>query len=107
MPKIILQPLVENAIQHGIWEKKDKKGVICIRGYEENGTVYVQVSDDGVGMDAQTLSHVMDGTIASSGSSYGVKNVHARLQLMFGEAYGLSFESQKGEGTCVTVRFPK
>ena len=107
VPKIILQPLVENAIQHGIWEKKDKKGVICIRGYEENGTVYVQVSDDGVGMDAQTLSHVMDGTIASSGSSYGVKNVHARLQLMFGEAYGLSFESQKGEGTCVTVRFPK
>ena len=43
----------------------------------------------------------------SSGSSYGVKNVHARLQLMFGEAYGLSYESREGEGTCVTVRFPK
>ena len=107
VPKIILQPLVENAIQHGIWEKKDKKGMIRIRGYEENGTVYVQVADDGIGMDAQTLSQVMDGTIASSGSSYGVKNVHARLQLMFGEAYGLSFESREGEGTCVTVRFPK
>lgn len=107
VPKIILQPLVENAIQHGIWEKKGKKGSIRIWGYEEAGDVCVKVIDDGIGMDEQTLSRVMDGTISSSGSSYGVKNVHARLQLMFGESYGLSFESREGEGTCVTVRFPK
>ena len=107
VPKIILQPLVENAIQHGIWEKPEKRGTIRIWGYEESGIACIKVIDDGIGMDANTLSHVMDGKIASSGSSYGVKNVHARLQLMFGEAYGLSYESREGEGTCVTVRFPK
>lgn len=106
VPKILLQPLVENAIQHGIWEKKDKKGTIRIWGYEEDGAVCVKVIDDGAGMDAETLAHVMDRNPSGSGSGYGVKNVHARLQLMFGEAYGLSYESREGEGTCVTVRFP-
>ncbi len=67
----------------------------------------MKVIDDGIGMDEQTLCHVMDGTLASTGSSYGVRNVHARLQLMFGEQYGLTYESKEGEGTCVTVRFPR
>lgn len=107
VPKIILQPLVENAIQHGIWEKKEKKGTIRIWGGEEEGVVCVKVIDDGIGMDAGKLAHVMDGTLKSSGSSYGIRNVHARLQLMFGEEYGLSYESKEGEGTCVTIRFPK
>lgn len=107
VPKIILQPLVENAISHGIWEKKSKQGTIRVLGYEENDqTVCIKVMDDGVGMDADTLSKVMTGSIKTSGSSYGVKNVHARLQLMFGEEYGLSYESKEGEGTCVTIRIP-
>lgn len=107
VPKIILQPLVENAISHGIWEKKSKQGTIRVLGYEENDqTVCIKVMDDGVGMDADTLSKVMTGSIQTSGSSYGVKNVHARLQLMFGEEYGLSYESKEGEGTCVTIRIP-
>ncbi len=67
----------------------------------------MKVIDDGIGMDEQTLCHVMDGTLAGTGSSYGVRNVHARLQLMFGEQYGLTYESKEGEGTCVTVRFPR
>lgn len=107
VPKIILQPLVENAIQHGIWEKKDKKGTIRIEGTEAGGIVSLKVMDDGVGMDSETLAHVMDGSLASSGSSYGVKNVHARIRLMFGEEYGLSYMSTPGQGTCVTVRFPR
>lgn len=107
VPKIILQPLVENAISHGIWEKKEKSGTIRIEGYEENGTVYLFVKDDGVGMDSDTLSHVMDGSLESSGSSYGVKNVNARIKLMFGEEYGLSFESSPGQGTTVMLRFPR
>lgn len=107
VPKIILQPLVENAIQHGIWEKKEKSGRILIRGYEQAGKAYVQILDDGIGMDEHTLAHVMDGSLRTTGSSYGVKNVHARLQMMFGEEYGLSYQSREGEGTCVTLCFPK
>ena len=107
VPKIILQPLVENALQHGIWEKREKKGTIRIWGYAEGNTACVKVIDDGIGMDEQTLEHVMDGTLTGSGSSYGVRNVHARLQLMFGEKYGLTYKSKEGEGTCVTVRFPR
>ena len=107
VPKIMLQPLVENAIQHGIWEKPEKRGTIRILGGEKDGVVWVRVMDDGAGMDSGTLEHVMDGTITSTGSGYGIRNVHARLQLMFGEEYGLSYESREGEGTCVTIRFPK
>ncbi len=107
VPKIMLQPLVENAIQHGIWEKPEKRGTIRILGGERDGVVCVRVMDDGAGMDSGTLEHVMDGTITSTGSGYGIRNVHARLQLMFGEEYGLSYESREGEGTCVTIRFPK
>jgi len=106
VPKIILQPLVENAIHHGIWKKKEKKGSIRIWGYEEGKTVHIKIIDDGAGMDADTLSRILDGSLSTTGSSYGVKNVHARLSLMFGEEYGLSYESKEGQGTCVTIRFP-
>lgn len=108
VPKIILQPLVENAIQHGIFEKKGKAGTVTVRGFmDEEGIINLTVEDDGVGMDEETLCHVLDGTIRSSGSSYGVKNVDARIRLMFGETYGLSYESRPNVGTKVTLRFPK
>ncbi|MDO4284567.1 MAG: sensor histidine kinase [Eubacteriales bacterium] len=106
VPKIILQPLVENGILHGIREKKDKSGKIRITGGLQGGDVCLQVIDDGVGMSEEELAHVMDGSHSESGSGYGVRNVHARLRLMFGEAYGLTYESAAGEGTCVTVRIP-
>lgn len=106
VPKIILQPLVENAILHGIWEKKEKTGTIRIKGFWEENDVCVQIIDDGIGMDDQLLAEVMAGTVSASGSNYGVKNVHARIQLMFGEGYGLFYTSEKGKGTCVTIRFP-
>lgn len=108
VPKIILQPLVENAILHGIFEKKEKQGTITITGALEKGDIIrLTVADDGIGMDEETLSHVFDGSSRSSGSSYGVKNVNARIALMFGDAYGLTYESQPGKGTRVTLRFPK
>ncbi|HIS32518.1 MAG TPA: sensor histidine kinase [Candidatus Limivivens intestinipullorum] len=107
VPKIILQPLVENAILHGIWEKKDKRGSIRIRGRQEAGSVFLDVEDDGRGMDEETLRRIQSGKIPSSGSGYGVRNVHARLQLMFGAEYGLTFQSKEGLGTCVTVKIPK
>lgn len=107
VPKIILQPLVENAISHGIWEKESKQGCIRIIGYQESPELAcIKVIDDGVGMSAETMEHMMDGTIQTSGSSYGVKNVHARIQLMYGEIYGIAYESAQGKGTCATIRFP-
>ena len=108
VPKIILQPLVENAIVHGIFEKKGKQGTIKISGWlEPDNMIRLVIEDDGIGMTAETLSHVLDGTIRSTGSGYGVKNVNARIKLMFGEAYGLTYESREGDGTKVTICFPK
>lgn len=108
VPKIILQPLVENAMVHGIFEKKGKQGTIKITGsVDAQNVICLTVEDDGIGMDEKTLKHIMDGTIRSTGSSYGVRNVHARLALMFGEPYGLTYESSPGVGTRVILRFPK
>lgn len=107
VPKITLQPLVENAIIHGIFEKKDKQGTIKIRGcMEEDRTVCLTVEDDGVGIDDETLRHILDGSIRSQGSGYGIRNVNARIQMMFGEEYGLFYESEVGKGTRITIRFP-
>lgn len=106
VPKIILQPLVENAILHGICEKECKKGVVHILGYEKDNIVYIKVIDDGIGMDEKTLKNIMKEKNTTMGSGYGVKNVHARLQLLFGEKYGLSFESKEYVGTSVTICFP-
>lgn len=107
VPKIILQPLIENAIIHGILKKKEKQGVIRITGFlDEGNVVCITIEDDGVGMDEETLYHVLDGSIRSRGSSYGIKNVNARIRIMFGEEYGLFYDSKKGEGTKITLRFP-
>lgn len=107
VPKIILQPLVENAIIHGILEKKEKQGIIRITGFLDKGNVVcITVEDNGVGMDEEMLRHILDGSIRSRGSSYGIKNVNARIRIMFGEEYGLFYESKKGEGTKITLRFP-
>lgn len=108
VPKIILQPLVENAIVHGIFEKKGKQGTIKITGrLETEHIICLTVEDDGMGMDEETLRQIMDGTIRSSGSGYGVRNVNARIELMFGEGFGLTYESCLSKGTRVTLRFPK
>lgn len=107
VPKIILQPLVENAIIHGIFEKKEKQGTIKISGcLDEDRTVRLRVEDDGAGIDEETLRHILDGSIRSRGSGYGIRNVNARIQMMFGEEYGLFYESEPGKGTRITIRFP-
>ncbi len=104
---LILQPLVENAIYHGI-KYKGSKGKITIRGVGEEQWIILQVSDDGNGMDEETLANIMDKSKAKEGTGgVGVYNVHTRLQLYYGEAYGLHFESAPGEGTTVTVTIPR
>lgn len=108
IPKITLQPLVENAILHGILEKKEKSGRIRITGGRKEGenTVWLAVSDDGIGMSEQTIKSIWYGTVETEGSGYGLKNIQRRLVLLFGERCGLSFESEEGKGTKAIVTIP-
>lgn len=99
---LILQPLVENAIMHGINERDDKKGIIRIVAYEDIESIIFKVEDNGVGMSEETLSSLQEGR----STGYGVRNVDERLKLRFGDEYGLTYVSKENEGTQVTVRIP-
>jgi two-component system, sensor histidine kinase YesM len=112
--KITLQPLVENAIYHGIKEI-DGRGRISIKGEKRDDTIVFTVQDNGRGMEAEKLrllnSALKDpfqeqGRHARGGMGVGIRNVHARLMLYFGEDYGLSCESRRREGTTITILFP-
>lgn len=105
--KLTLQPLVENAIYHGI-KNSGRSGHLIISGYETKNYAVVTVRDDGIGMDETTLENILvERKHDLNKSSLGVCNVHQRLQLYFGKDYGLSFESEKGIGTVVKVKIPK
>ena len=103
---LIIQPIVENAIYHGI-KPKGGKGLIQITGRIWEDDIILEVEDDGVGISKEGLAHIFDRSRErenEKGSGVGVYNVHLRLKLYYGEAYGLSFESTEGVGTKVTMR---
>jgi two-component system sensor histidine kinase YesM len=102
--KVTLQPLVENSILHGIIEKPGKRGRIQVSGAPVNGDISVHVEDDGVGMAAESLATLLDPARGRK-SGFGVRNIHERFRLFYGEGYGLSYESAPGAGTRVTIRF--
>jgi two-component system sensor histidine kinase YesM len=108
--KLILQPLVENAIYHGM-KHKPEQGHIRISGRRISGMVELIVSDDGVGMTPEKLRTIEVGMQIQSdnhsGSGVGVQNVNHRIALYFGPAYGLRYESELEEGTTVFVRIPE
>lgn len=107
MPKLVFQPILENCILHGIMVKPDKHGVIVIAGWIDGPDAVFLISDDGVGMNETQLNSVLSGTGSSHrGSNIGIFNTHNRLQLLYGDSYGLSYESEVGRGTEVTVRMP-
>ncbi|MGI6000210.1 MAG: histidine kinase, partial [Candidatus Merdisoma sp.] len=104
--KLVLQPVVENAIYHGI-KYKEGKGLIQIRGFREEGSIILRVQDDGRGMDQDTLEHIFEKHVRDTKSNgVGLQNVHERIRLYYGTAYGLSFESEPGKGTTVRIRIP-
>lgn len=107
--KLTLQPLVENAIFHGI-EPTGKYGIIKLKAREEDGDVIITVEDNGAGMTQEQCDSLLTDTSLKNNSSLngiGVANVHTRLQLTYGNGYGLSVVSEKDKYTCVTVRIPK
>ncbi|WP_274472484.1 MULTISPECIES: sensor histidine kinase [unclassified Paenibacillus] len=109
MPKLTLQPIVENALLHGIRKSKGKTGTIFIRARKEENVLILSVTDDGIGMDEELVQSLLTEprpTMKSdgSGSSYGLYNVNERIKLFAGDLYGLQIQSTLGEGTTVTVR---
>ena len=104
--KFALQPLVENAIYHGL-KYKDTKGNLYIKGYKEDDVAILTVSDDGIGMDDKVLEHIFDEAMKDNKSNgVGVPNVQKRLKLYYGDEYGIAYKSRKGEGTEATITVP-
>ncbi|SDF41062.1 two-component system, sensor histidine kinase YesM [Fontibacillus panacisegetis] len=104
--KLILQPLVENAIHHGI-EKSAEPGYIEISASIVDDHVEFQISDNGIGMNEKTLKGLLSGdTRSERGSGVGISNVQERISLYYGPSYGLHYESEPEEGTIVTIVIP-
>ncbi len=104
--KLVLQPLVENAIYHGL-KYKEGMGHLSIRAYMKETQVCIEIADDGVGMTQEVLDHIFDQhKIDSSRNGVGVYNVQQRLQLYYGEDYGVRFVSSPNEGTTAIVSIP-
>lgn len=102
--KIILQPLVENAILHGIREKSSESGEITVKAWLDNGIITISIKDDGVGISAERLERLL--TRGEKNSGYGVWNIHERIQLSYGAQYGLKYTSRPYIGTTVFITFP-
>ena len=104
-PRMILQPLVENAIYYGI-EDSLEKCTIRVTVREEPGSIFYRVEDSGPGMSPETLQAVRDGTVKSKGNGIGLANIRERLKLLF-EDSEFTIDSVSGEGTRVEIRIPK
>lgn len=108
IPKLTLQPVIENSVLHGILEKDSKSGTIVLTGWMEDQDVVLLISDDGVGIPPDKLSDIISGSGSGSGkgTNIAVYNTHRRLQILYGSSYGLSYTSQQGQGTEVQIRLP-
>lgn len=101
MPNLMLQPLMENAIIHGI-ENRDEGGKIKLSGKLEDDCIVFQVEDNGIGIEPERIASLLE----SKPTGYGLKNVHDRAKVMYGSEYGLTIESEVNRGTRVILRFP-
>ena len=111
VPHLILQPLVENAIHHGILKKPDRSGTVRVTGKYDGDALCITVQDDGVGMTPERLKQLWEEledvkANEESGSHYALRNINARLVSLYGPGAGLSYESAEGEGTAITIRLP-
>lgn len=107
IPKLIFQPIVENSILHGILEKDTKEGNIVIMGWIDGEDLIFIVSDDGVGIPTDILKTILNGTNRTNkGNNIAVFNTQQRLQLYYGNEYGLTYKSVKDIETEVKIRIP-
>lgn len=106
--KMTLQPIVENALYHGIKYKR-AKGKISISGKLEDGKILLIVEDNGVGMEKEELEHLraeIEKPCQETEKGFGLANVNERIKMTYGPEYGIDIESRKGIGTKVTVKIP-
>ena len=106
--KLVVQPILENAIYHGMAACEDD-GLILVTARREGGDVVIEVADNGTGMRPEVVAQLLDEDRAAppgKGSGIGVRNVHRRIRLTFGEPYGLTIRSEPDEGTVVQIRLP-
>ncbi len=109
IPKITIQPIVENALYHGIKNKRGG-GTIVVSGKDEGETMLIQVKDDGKGMKPERLKEInkdLSGDKLENTAIYGLYNVNERIRLSFGEEYGINVESTYEVGSCISIRLPK
>jgi len=105
LPKLTLQPLVENALYHGVKNRRCK-GLIRLTGREEDNCVILEVMDDGRGMTKERLDGIQSSLTDVKHEGFGLRTVHQRIQILFGAEYGLSLESTPDIGTKIIVRIP-
>lgn len=109
VPRLSLQPLVENALNHGLRNKRGEKK-IEIKAKRTDGELHISVRDNGVGMDAEKMNESLRENTAEraeTGKSIGLHNINARLKMLYGEKYGLFIESSGEAGTCVHMTLPE
>lgn len=109
IPKLTLQPFIENSILHGIMEKEEKIGTIVLTGWMDENTIVLLISDDGVGIPEEKLDTILSGDAHPSHSSnnhIAVYNTHRRFQLLYGPGYGLTYHCPPEGGTEVEIRLP-
>ena len=100
--KLVLQPFVENAILHA-FRDQEEMGMIRITAREEERLLVLMVEDNGTGFDCQK---VMDNQIPEKKDHIGIRNVHERIRLNYGEEFGVRIESGEKRGTLITIRLP-
>ena len=103
VPKLALQPIVENALEHGLDVKEEGEKLLKLYFFEENGDVVIRVEDNGIGMEQEQAEKLL--TYQAKG--YGLKNVNDRMCILYGEKYAIRILSKVGKGTSVDMRIPK
>lgn len=107
--KLVVQPVLENAIYYGVGNMdEDEGGKITVRGERNGDDIFLSVEDNGIGMSQEVVDHLLTNSekVPKHGSGVGLINVHTRIQLMFGEEYGLKIYSEPDEGTKVVIHIP-
>lgn len=107
LPRISIQPLVENAINHGLKNARGEKYVM-IRAFQKQDELWIEVEDNGIGIDKKQIGELLTNPKEVNGKdSIGLWNIHLRMKMLYGENYGLTLESEEGKGTKVTLKIPR